>query len=107
MEPFWLEHHVDASQRESHVAYGPAIFAVLAAAIAAFVLASARQPPAPATDAPTGRARCLAAQDDLHNLEWGARVFLIDEEGVRTHASAEERPVAIERARARIARFCR
>src|SRR3954464_7058987 len=100
MDPFSLDHAHDASPEERQVTYGPAFVAVLAAATAALLMYSTAQPPSPAGDAPASHARCLMAQEDLRNLEWGGRVFFVDEDGVRRHAGAEERPVAIERARA-------
>jgi hypothetical protein len=79
------------------------------AAIAAAVIAllAPRTASAPAGSDSLTRARCLAAQDYLHQLELGGRVYIIDEDGVRAFLEEEDRPVALALARARLARTCR
>lgn len=50
--------------------------------------------------------RCVVAQSDLHTLELGSRVYIVDEDGQRSFRPDADRPVAIELAKARIARYC-
>ena len=51
--------------------------------------------------------RCVVAQSDLHTLELGSRVYIVDEDGQRSFRADADRPVAIELAKARITRYCR
>jgi hypothetical protein len=55
MEPFGLEHDADASHDEAPVTFGPAIVAIVAAAMAGFVLASGFKPASPDAQVPRQR----------------------------------------------------
>ena len=52
------------------------------------------------------RHRCVVAQADLHTLELGSRVYIVDEDGQRSFRPDADRPAAIELAKARIVRHC-
>ena len=78
---------------------------VLAAAALGFLFSN---PAASPIEAPLASARhhCMVAQADLHTLELGSRVYIVDEDGQRSFRPDADRPVAIELAKARIARYC-
>ena len=82
--------------------------ALVVATVAAVFIAlyAPRTGPASAEPGASGRPRCLVAQDDLHTLELGGRVYIVDEDGSRTYLPESDRPVAIALARARVTRHC-
>jgi len=75
------------------------------AAILGFLFSSPAASPVDDAIAST-RHRCLTAQADLHTLEQGSRVYIVDEDGQRSFRADSDRPAAIELAKARIARYC-
>jgi hypothetical protein len=83
-----------------------ALVLVLAAAILGFLFSS---PAASPTDEPLASSHhhCVVAQADLHALELGGRVYVVDESGQRSFRDETDRATAIDAANARIARHCR
>jgi len=75
------------------------------AAILGFLFSNPAASPVDEAIAST-RHRCLTAQADLHTIEQGGRVYIVDEEGQRSFRPDSDRPAAIELAKARIARYC-
>jgi hypothetical protein len=75
------------------------------AAILGFLFSNPASAPSGDAVAST-RHRCVTAQVDLHTLELGSRVYIVDEEGQRSFREDSDRPAAIELAKARITRYC-
>lgn len=78
---------------------------LVAAALLGFFFSNPAASPARDVVA-SNRHRCVVAQSDLHTLELGSRVYIVDEDGQRSFRDDSDRPVAIELAKARIARYC-
>jgi len=80
---------------------------IVAAALLGFFFSNPAASPMDDALAASSRHRCMVAQADLHTLELGGRVYIVDEGGERAFREDADRPVAIELAKARIARYCR